>query len=303
MSKTYTIDKVSDYHALTGHEVRHPLVSVVDLATADPQRYASRSIDRLHWNCYAVVLKQGANCTLHYGRGTYDFEEGTVVFIAPGQVIGVGDYDPTQITESKAILFHPDLLLGTPLAARMRDFHFFRYSVSEALHLSNKERALVLDTFGRVEEELRSSIDKHSGRVVTSILEMLLNYCERFYDRQFITRQPLNKDVLVRLEHLVDQYYASAKPQTEGTLTVAYAAEQLHLSSNYLGDLVKKETGRSAQAYLQMKLLTLAKERLYAPNVSVSEVAFGLGFAYPQHFTRFFKEQVGEAPGAWRGEG
>ena len=182
----------------------------------------------------------------------------------------------------------------------MKDYTFFSYESFEALHLSERERQVVIDCLNKIDFELSHAIDKHSKTLIVTNIELLLNYCVRFYDRQFITRDNVNKDILVRFEGLLDDYYQSDKPQTVGLPSVRYCADQLHLSANYLGDLIKKETGKSAQEHIQLKLMDIAKEKMFDTSKSVSEIAYELGFKYPQHFSRMFKKSVGYSPNEYR---
>jgi len=249
---------------------------------------------------YAIYLKQVKCGDLIYGRNYYDYQEGTLVCIAPGQVLGVEDNGEYFQPKGWALLFHPDLIRGTSLGRNIKNYSFFSYEANEALHLSEQERVVVIDCLHKIELELNHSIDKHSKTLIASNIELLLNYCERFYDRQFITREHINKDVWVRFENLLEDYFTSDKPQNIGLPTVGYCANKLNLSSNYLGDLIKKETGKSALEHIQLKLMDIAKELVYDTSKSVSEIAYELGFKYPQHFSRLFKKRVGVSPNEYR---
>jgi AraC family transcriptional regulator, transcriptional activator of pobA len=197
-------------------------------------------------------------------------------------------------------MFHPDLIHGTSLGKHIQDYTFFSYQSNESLHLSEQERKIVLDCFSKIKYELERAIDKHSRKLIVSNIEMLLNYCVRFYDRQFITRDNVHKGVLEKFEGLLHEYFQSEKPQTIGLPSVAWCASELNLSANYFGDLVKKETGKTAQEYIQSKVIDVAKEKIFDPGKSVSEVAYELGFKYPQHFTRLFKQKTGHTPIEYR---
>jgi AraC-like DNA-binding protein len=230
-----------------------------------------------------------------YGCNTYDYEEGTLLFIAPGQVYGVASEEKKKGI-GQALVFHPDLILGTALGKNIKDYTFFSYQVNEALHLSTRERAVINDCFEKIRYELEHAIDTHSKTLIVSYIELFLNYCKRFYERQFITRSHVNKDVLSNFEKVLNEYFSSNLPVELGPPSVSYCAEKLFLSSNYLGDLLRKETGKSAQEHIQLKLIDVAKERIYNYNKSIADIAFELGFKYPQHFTRMFKKQVGVSP-------
>lgn len=295
MEEIVKIDSVSQYNNLRGAETLHPLVTVLDLSTLKPM-----IAQTVNFGLYAVYLKE-LNCgDLKYGRNTYDYQEGTLVFTAPGQIVGV--QPNAQSTEPKgwALLFHPELIIGTSLGKHMQDYSFFSYEVSEALHVSEKEKQIVLDCFGKIQYELEQSIDKHSKTLIASNIELFLNYCIRFYDRQFITRDNSNKGILERFEAALNSYFSSGKSVKNGLPSVAWCAEELHLSSNYFGDLVKKETGKSAQEYIQSKVIDVAKEMIFDYDKSISEVAYELGFKYPQHFTRAFKKSTGYTPNEYR---
>ncbi len=289
------LESVAQYNALRGVETLHPLVSVLDLSKANPL-----PAQTFNFGLYAVYLKE-LNCgELKYGRGLYDYQEGTLVFIAPGQVIGVQPKVKTFEPKGWALLFHPDLIKGTSLGKHMQQFSFFSYDVNEALHLSEKERQIVLDCFAKIQYELEQSIDKHSKTLIAANIELFLNYCTRFYDRQFITRDHVHHGMVERFEQVLQQYFYSKQPAETGLPSVAYCAAQLNISPNYLGDLIKKETGKSAQEYIQDKLVDIAKEKVLHMDKSIGEVAYELGFKYPQHFTRLFKQRVGISPNEYR---
>ena len=222
------------------------------------------------------------------------------MFVSPGQVIDVLNKTDEYQPMGHGLVFHPDLLLGTPLAGMMNDYNFFHYQSSEALHISQKEKQIVMDCFAKINFELQQNVDKHSKKLIASNIELFLNYCDRFYDRQFITREHINSDILSNFETLLNDYLTTDKAQKIGFPMVHYFAENLNLSSNYFGDLIKKETGKTAQDYIQSKVINIAKERVFDSSKSISEIAYELGFTYPQHFTRLFKQQVGHTPSAFR---
>jgi AraC-like DNA-binding protein len=281
---------VNDYNSFNNNETLHPLVSIVDLSKA-----AKRTKYKMVFDVYCVVLKHTKCGDLKYGNNYYDYQEGTLVFFAPGQVVEVINETPYQ-PNGTALVFHRDILMGTPLGKHMDDYNFFAYNSNEALHLSEQERKMILDCFSKIQYELERPIDKHSKTLIASNIELLLNYCTRFYDRQFITRENANKGILSKFEELLNGYYHSDKPQNVGLPSVAYCADELNLSPNYFGDLIKKETGKSAQEYIQSKVIEVAKERIFSIDKSISEVAYDLGFKYPQHFTRLFKQKTGMTP-------
>ena len=295
MEHLLQFDTISQYNQFNNNETRHPLVSIVDLSKADQRRH-----NRMRFGFYTVFLKEIKCGDLRYGCNFYDYEEGTLVFVAPGQVIGVENDDNYFQPKGKVLVFHPDFIHGTALGRHIDNYTFFSYEVHEALHLSEAERKIILDCFSKIEFELQHSIDKHSKTLIVSNIELFLNYCTRFYDRQFITRENLHKGSLERFEKLLNDYYTADQPQMNGLPSVSYFAKKLNLSANYFGDLVKKETGKSAQEYIQSKVIDVAKEKIFDLNKSVSEVAYELGFKYPQHFTRLFKQRVGKTPNEYR---
>jgi len=295
MEDIIKIDSVDSYNKWRGAPTLHPLVTVIDMSTTQP--FPAKTFN---FGLYAIYLKE-LNCgELKYGRNYYDYQEGTLVFTAPGQVIGIQPTTPNYVSKGWALLFHPDLIKGTALGKHIQDYSFFSYESHEALHLSEKEKQIVLDCFSKIEYELQQSIDKHSKTLIASNIELFLNYCTRFYDRQFITRDNLHKGILEKFEAILNSYFASDKPQNLGLPSVSYCADVLHLSPNYFGDLIKKETGISAQEYIQSKVINVAKELIFDIDKSISEVAYNLGFKYPQHFTRLFKQKVGMSPMEYR---
>jgi AraC-like DNA-binding protein len=294
MDEILKLDNISQYNQMRGVETFHPLVSVIDMSKASPTRSA-----RINFGFYCVFLKDIKCGDLKYGCNYYDYQEGTLVFVAPGQVLGVNS---TEVIQPKgwALLFHPDLIRGTSLGHNIKNYSFFSYEINEALHLSEKERQIIVDCLTKIDYELKQSIDKHSKTLITTNIELLLNYCMRFYDRQFITRNHVNKDIIVKFENLLDDYFQSEKTQTLGLPTVKYCADSLFLSANYLGDLIKKETGKSPQEHIQLKLMVIAKEKIFDKGKTVSEIAYELGFKHPQHFSRMFKNETGYSPNEYR---
>ncbi len=295
MEKAYNFDTVSKYNAFNNHETLHPLVSVIDFSKAK-----ERTGSRMTFGLYCIFLKEVHCGDLKYGCNYYDYDKGTLVFISPGQVIDVENKVDFYQPMGHGLVFHPDLIVGTSLAKSLDEYSFFIYDTSEALHLSEKERKIVFDCFSKIEYELSQSVDKHSKKLIASNIELFLNYCERFYDRQFITRENVNKGILQKFEELLNGYFASEKPYSIGLPSVAYFADEVHLSANYFGDLVKKETGKTASEYIQAKLIDIAKGKIFDPNKTVSQIAYELGFKYPQHFARLFKQKVGHSPLEYR---
>lgn len=295
MNKIEHFEHVFEYNDLLGVETLHPLVSVIDLSKSRRIRHMRHT-----FGFYTLFLKEVRCGNLIYGRQYYDYQEGTIVAIAPGQVAGVEDNGEVFQPKGWALVFHPDLIRGTSLGRNIRSYSFFSYEANEALHLSEQERAIVVDCLHKIRTETEHAVDKHTWRLITANIELLLDYCVRFYERQFLTRSQVNSDLLIRFETLLDAYFSSDRPQSEGLPSVKYFAEQLHLSANYFGDLIKKETGRTAQDHIQLKLIDVAKERIFDVRKSVGEIAYELGFKYPQHFTRLFKKLTGLTPKEYR---
>ena len=289
---------IDAYNKYMGVETLHPLVSVIDFSKAEP---IPPGHYRHRFGFYAVFLKDVKCGDLRYGRNYYDYQEGTLVFMAPGQVVEVEVKDKPQVPpKGRALLFHPDLLRGTSLGRNIAGYTFFSYEVNEALHLSEQERQVVVDCLRRIRHELQHGVDRHSKTIIAMNIELLLDYCLRFYDRQFTTRAETNKDVLVRFERLLDEYLQSDLLRQEGLPTVRYFAEKICLSPNYFGDLIKKETGKTAQENIQDRIISLAKEWILGTNKTVSQIAYDLGFQYSQHFSRIFKKTVGCTPNEYR---
>lgn len=296
MKEIKTFNTIDEYNKLMGVETSHPLVSVIDLSkTCRKGKYPEGHI----FGYYTVFLKDVKCGDLKYGRNYYDYQEGTLVFLAPNQVVTIENKQPHQ-PKGWVLIFHPDLLRGTSLAHSMKEYTFFSYEVFEALHLSEQERAVILECFHNIQSELMHSIDNHTQRLIVSNIELFLNYCSRFYERQFITRKHANSDILSRFENLLDTYYESDIPQKQGLPSVRYCAEKLNLSANYLGDLIKNETGKSALEHIQLHLIEIAKNKMFEKNKSVSQIAYELGFEYPQYFSRLFKKCVGVSPNEYR---
>lgn len=289
------IATVTEYNDMLGVETLHPLVSVIDLSKAKPMKHMRHT-----FSFYVVFLKDEKNCDLIYGRQRYDYRKGSVVCLAPGQVIGIEDTGEVFQPKGYALCFDPELIHGTALGRNIKEYSYFSYEVNEALHLSERERALFIDCLDKIRTELEHAIDRLSRRLIAANIGLLLDYCLRFYERQFITREPANRDILTRFEALLDKYFAEGKAQNGGLPSVGYCATELCLSPGYFGDLIKKETGRSAQAYIHAKVIDLAKERIHHPEMSISQIAYELGFQYPQHFTRLFKKVSGVTPNEYK---
>ena len=296
MNKIIKLESVDQYNSLYGLETLHPLVSVVDLTKA------TKSINHIQMNygLYALFLKETKSCDIKYGRQYYDYQEGTIVCFAPGQSASVEMLEDEIQPQVFGIVFHPDLIRGTSLGKSIKKYTYFSYAVSEALHLSEQEKEIVMDCLKKIQIELEHAIDKHSKELIAMNIELLLNYCMRFYERQFITRNNVNKDALTKFEQLLDDYFESQLPMQDGLPSVRYFADKIHLSPNYFGDMIKKDTGKTPQEHIQEKIIELAKERIIGTDNTVSEISYALGFQYPQHFSRLFKKHVGCTPNEYK---
>lgn len=295
MTQVIRFNTISEYNKFNNHETLHPLVSILDFSKAKP-----RLGQRMVYGLYAIFLKEVDCGDLKYGKNLYDYQDRTLVFIAPGQVVEVDSNGEYYQPKGQGLVFHPDLIHGTSLGRHMQDYSFFGYQSNEALHLSERERNIVLECFSKIEYELEHAIDKHSKRLIATNIELFLNYCTRFYDRQFVTREDANNGILEKFEALLLAYFKSDKPHSIGLPSVAWCANELNLSANYFGDLIKKQTGKTAQEHIQDRIIDVAKTNIVSENKSLSEIAYELGFKYPQHFTRLFKQKTGMSPNEYR---
>ena len=300
MELNYPVNSIAKYNTDNNHKTLHPLVSVIDYSLANIRDWGDADTIRFQYGLYSVILKDVQCGDIRYGRHTYDYQAGTLIFFAPGQVAEIQNTKIPYQPMGHGLIFHPDLLIGTSLGRNMSQYKFFHYESHEALHLSDDERQMILDCFAKIEFELKQPIDKHSKKLIVSNIELFLGYCQRFYDRQFITREHVNKGILERFETLMNNYFESDQAQVYGIPSVSYFANALHLSANYFGDLVKRETGITAKDYIQNKTIDVAKNRVFESEKTINEIAFEMGFKYPQHFTRLFKQRVGQTPNEFR---
>lgn len=299
MSEIIRINNISEVHDYFGFEKpKHPLVSVLPI---DERMTKFEYGDfKYAFSFYQISLKSGIKGNLSYGRNSYDFTEGTVTFIKPNQIIKVENSEDYQGGSGWTLIFHPDLLRKSELGRTIENYSFFNYEVQEALHLSDDEKKLITELAHKIEQEYQHLIDKHSQNLIIANIELLLKYCQRYYDRQFYTRTNLNKDIISKFEQIMRDYYQSEKPQELGVLSVKYCAQKLSMSSNYFGDLIKNETGRSAKEHIQDYLIEKAKTKILGTNESVSEIAYSLGFEYPQSLNKLFKAKTNMTPSQYR---
>lgn len=291
MSKILKVAKPSDYSSWVGQTDPHELISVINYSEVSPVRYSLNN-----YGVYGLFLQgDDEEARLVYGTGKYDYSAGTLICVAPGQLGGKEDNGELVNLSGWAVLFHPDLLQGTALEKEIRNFSFFDYRVNEALHMSAREREIMIGLFRQIRDELEFPADAMQNRIIVGFINLLLRYAQRFYNRQFVTRTDLNNDTLTRLEKLLRDYFEQDRQLTSGVPTVRFCSEQLNMSPSYLSDMIKRTTGETANHYIKLHMVQLAKNRLVA-GMSSSEVAYSLGFDYPQHFSRTFKKLTGETP-------
>ena len=293
------MESLSDIHRAFGLPMPvHPLVSIVNGTT---NQVLLNHMPQPHvLNFYKISYKVGLTGKLLYGQGYYDFDQGGLLFAAPNQIIGNHCSSNGEVCSQYTLLIHPDFLWNYPLAKKIKHYGFFSYATNETLHLSEKEKDSIIAIFQRIEEELANRIDDFSQDVIISYVELLLNYANRFYKRQFITRKAANTELIAKLEDLLEDYFSSNKSIDQGIPTVQYLAQQLHISASYLTDMLRLQTGENTQHFIQQKIIEKAKERLSITNLSVSEVAYGLGFGHPQSFNKLFKAKTNMSPLAFR---
>ncbi len=299
MKEVFHIESISDMHDVFGlPKPQHPLVSVIRFKNAQikPEYHHIRC----SFGMYCITQKNETDGSMKYGRNSYDFQEGSMLFIKPGQVVSYDGHQSTAEDPGWALLFHPDLLRKSPLAKSIDDYSFFSYDITEALHLSDEEKKSLEEVLAKIEKEYQQNIDRHSQTLVISNIELLLKYCTRYYDRQFYTRENLNKDVLTRFEGLLRTYYSNENQLSIGIPSVSYCGKELNMSPKYLSDLLKKETGKNAKAHIDDYLMNKAKNRLLSSMESVGQIAYGLGFEYTQHFSTMFKAKTGMSPSEYR---
>lgn len=295
----FKLDNIDQYNHALGIETVHPLVTVCNLKDV-PNRELIDNEVTWHYGVYALYLKNTRSCLLSYGHKGYDYSDGTVTSFAPMQTVTstpIPDLDHDVVV----LLFHPDLIRGTSLAKSIGDYRFFQYSSNEALHMSERERAIYLDCIDKIKEEINHPLDKFSRKLICRNIELLLDYCMRFYDRQFITRELENSSVMATFEQALHEYFHNHETTfMNGLPSVKYFADKCCLSSNYFGDLVKKETGKTPLEFIQQKIIGIAKEELHSTDVTITEVAYRLGFQSSQHFNRYFKRCTGMTPTEFR---
>ncbi len=293
MSQLIHLKSIADLSRILNENDFHPLVAVVDFGKTKDH---IEEETRITTDFYSVMFKNYCKNSITYGRKAIDFNEGSLICVAPNQVITIdNEIEPRENPMGWGLFFHSDLIRNTSLNGKMKDYSFFSYEMAEALHLSDKEKQLLFECVVKIQTELKENIDDYSQTIIVSTIELLLNYCNRFYGRQFITRKATNRDVLAKVESLLKQHF-SIKTLPNGLPTVKDLADAVHLSPGYLGDLLKKETGLNAQEHIHHYVIAEAKNILLNSNQSISEIAYHLGFEYPQYFSRLFKQKTGTTP-------
>lgn len=294
-----TIHSIEQMHQAMGFDApKHPLVSVLrikDFKKMDHTPYKKSTTDM-----YIITFKDGMKGSMGYGRSSYDFTNGTLLFMAPGQVIETHDADVPTDSNGWVLIFHPDLIRRYPLGKHIHSYTFFSYDVNEALHLSEIEKQSLTELINQIDLELNNRIDRFSQKLICSNIELLLDYCTRYYDRQFYTRSDVNQGLLAKFEGALKTYFATGKATLKGLPSVLGIAEAMNLSANYLSDMLKRETGKTAQEHIHFQIIEQAKTLLLNSSEPVSQIAYALGFEYPQHFSKLFKNKVGMTPSAFR---
>ena len=288
--KILKVNKPSDYSSYLGVTDRHPLVSVIEYDRISPVLTTLND-----YKVYGIFLRGDSLVDLTYGCGLYDYKEGTLLAVAPGQLGGKEDNGEKVNISGWSLLFHPDLLHGSSLEKKIKGYTFFDYSMNEALHMTEEERDIIIGLMRSIETEIKKPRDSHQDNLIINYIELMLNFCQRFYDRQFLTRKLENSDILSRFHEELKAYYLSELQMKHGIPTLQHMAERLCLSPNYLGDLIKRTTGTNASKYIQRIVIQEAKN-LLSSGQNISQTAYCLGFDYPQHFTRFFKREEGITP-------
>jgi len=297
MSKSFTdIKTISDLHRFYGMPgPQHPLITIIDLSEVKRTRTSEEHYYRTDF--YTISCKQ-YDGVLKYGRSHFDFDQGSLIFAAPHQVIGSSP--GSVIKEGWGLFFHPDLLNTSGLGRKIADYSFFNYDLTEALHISEEESKILQDCLSKIKKEYSQNIDKHTQGLILDNITLLLNYCDRFYDRQFLTRAKVNNDLLQRFENLLKEYFSAENLPENGLPDVKYFASHLNLSPNYLSDLLYRYTGKTTQEYIHLYVVDKAKSLLQGSELTISEIAYKLGFTYPSHFTKVFTSKTGKSPTKFR---
>ena len=304
MSNIINIKSISEFHHIAGlPEPKHPLIGVYedrDIQAQNKQEMELPDDIRISTDMYTIMFKDKISGTMTYGRTSYDFQHGTLVFLAPGQVIEPPEIEGEDESHGWVLMFHPDLIRNSGLEENIDTYTFFDYEINEALHLSNDEQGYLVGIMSQIKKEYSQNLDGHSHRLILSNVELLLNNCLRYYDRQFYTRSGFNKDKVSSFERLLKDYFGAEKPIEYGIPSVSFFSDELNMSANYLSDMLKKETGESAKGHINRMIVEKAKSALLNPSLTISEIAYNLGFEHPQSLTRLFKSKTGLTPNEYR---
>lgn len=299
MSEIIQLQSIADLHKLFNlGSSQHPLVAVLDFSKVSEHLNQNSKIST---DFYSIMFKNYCKNNIKYGRKAIDFQDGNLICIAPNQTIEIdNEIEPKENMLGWGLFFHPDLIRATSLNDKLKNYSFFNYEVSEALHLSDKEKNILFECVQKIQSELQENIDVHSQYIIVSTIELLLNYCSRFYGRQMITRSQTNKSIIAQIEKILTNYFAKAEIKEQGLPTVKFLADKVQLSSSYLSDLLKKETGKNAQEHIHFYLIEEAKTYLINTKKNINEIAYSLGFEYPQYFNKLFKQKTGNTPMEYR---
>lgn len=290
MSKILKIKNTGDYSRYLGQTDRHPLVSVIDFSEVSPIRHSLNN-----YSVYGMFIHEHLPVELTYGCGKYDYTSGTLICVAPGQIGGKEDNGEKIDLDGWALLFHPDILHGTPLEKTIKEYSFFDYRINEALHMTHEEHDIFVSLMRQMKNELQNMRDNFQDRIIVEYISLLLNYCMRFYNRQFVTRKLENTDILMKFDNLLRKYFDEELQFSHGLPSVQYCADKLCMSPNYFGDLIKKATGENASSHIHQYIIQQAQNKL-AAGATISQAAYDLGFEYPQHLSRLFKNITGITP-------
>ncbi|MDQ1162798.1 AraC family transcriptional activator of pobA [Chryseobacterium sp. SORGH_AS 447] len=300
MKETFRFNSISDFHAFCGlPKPEHPLISLIDYSKV---QYPVND-DEMKWiqDYYSIGLKRNVNARFNYGQQQYDFDSGVLCFVSPLQFLRIEMKPDVEVEPTGyLLLIHPDFLWGSPLIKKMKSYEFFSYRINEALFLSEKEEKIIVDLFKNIEKEYQNNIDKFTQELIIAQLDLFLIYSERFYERQFLTRKKSSHELLDKFEEVLSSYFESGNLLEKGIPSVTTIADQLNISPNYLGSLLRIHTQQNTQQHIQNKLIDYAKERLSTTTLSVSEIAYELGFEHPQSFSKLFKQKVKQSPGEFR---
>ena len=290
MNKIQKVKNVSDYSSYVGAAAHHPLVCAIDFAEVSPVRHSLNN-----YGVYGIFFHDEADIDLEYGCGKYDYKKGTVICVAPGQIGGKEDNGELVNLTGWALLFHPDLLHGTSLEKTIKEYSFFDYRINEALHMTDEEHDVLVSLMRQIRNETERKHDTVQDAIIVNYIGLVLNFCQRFYNRQFLTRKLENTDMLMKFNSLLRDYFDENRQLSIGLPTVQYCADKLCMSANYFGDMIKRTTGDTAGNYIRQFIIQRAKNEL-TTGISIAQVAYALGFEYPQHLSKMFKKQTGMTP-------